>query len=549
MKKRFGQLKASTCVSLSTGVIFLLAAMTLVFIINRQQQKETLDAAREKAFLLLDQNLATHFYFSQELKPKLFELIDPLGMEGYFEPSWMASTYAVRQIETYSESLRNESYYYKECAINARWPGNEADEFERAFIERLNKEPELEKWSGKRRLDGKDYFVLLRRGETMEESCLRCHSTPEMAPADLVARYGPERSFNRNVGDVPSAISIRIPISQAYAAATRYSFGLIVLVLCVLTGIFVVHQLLNKYFLVGPLNMVREKACDIASNTERLGEKIPSPKGKELQELVDSFNEMSVSLRSSHDNLERQVKERTAELEQANKEMERFTYTVAHDLKSPMATVKGFLDELKNDILVENGKEVESDIAFMDSALAKMSRFVDSSLELCISGREISEPREVSMGDVVSDAVEQLSGVIKENDVELRVCGEFPVVMGDMIRLTQVVQNLIDNAIKYSAGQANPVIEVGCEQTDGEPVFYVRDNGSGIGPAKHEEIFGSFNQVNCKSDGYGIGLATAKRIIEVHNGRIWAESAGEGQGCTFYFAVGQSVGLSAQETT
>ena len=128
----------------------------------------------------------------------------------------MSSTYAIREIDKYYRALESSDYYYKECAINARSPENEADAYEKSFIEEMNTNSGLLNRSVVRLLDGKPYFVVLRRNEVMEEVCLRCHSTPDKAPADLVRYYGPERTFNRKVGEVVSAISIRVPLAFAY---------------------------------------------------------------------------------------------------------------------------------------------------------------------------------------------------------------------------------------------------------------------------------------------------------------------------------------------
>ena len=112
-----------------------------------------------------------------------------------------------------------------------------------------------------------------------------------------------------------------------------------------------------------------------------------------------------------------------------------------------------------------------------------------------------------------------------------------PSVYGDRLRLLEVYQNLIDNAVKFMGDQTSPRIEIGAQQHDGEVVCFVRDNGIGIASEYHEKVFGLFERLDTVIDGTGIGLALVKRIVEVHGGRIWVESEGEGRGTTFWFTL------------
>jgi signal transduction histidine kinase len=130
---------------------------------------------------------------------------------------------------------------------------------------------------------------------------------------------------------------------------------------------------------------------------------------------------------------------------------------------------------------------------------------------------------------------------IWEHGITLELQKNLPVVYGDKQRLIEVLQNLLDNAAKFMGNQKNPQIEIGQRGEDvehGNPVFFVRDNGIGISPEYHEQVFGLFNKLNPDIDGTGIGLTLVKRIIELHSGRIWVESE-KGKGSTFYFTLGK----------
>jgi len=318
MAKKNIQINLSTLIQIIIGLVFVLAAVMIVFLVNRNMRQQALVEAESKARVILDLNLATHTYFSQQLKPKLFKFTEYQPSYDYFEPTWMSSTYAIREIYKYFKSFREFDYYYKECAINARSPENEADADERVFLEELGKNSELTVRSGVRYLDGKPYFIILRRGESMEKSCLRCHGNPEQAPRDLITYYGPERSFHRKEEDVVHAISIRVPVSAAYAEANRFAVRLSGLLLIVLLGLFAVQFWLNKRFLFTPLTLIRNQMSRILADDKHLGEKIPLPFGRELKELTDGFNTMSVRLRGEIDGLEKRVQERTVELKQVN---------------------------------------------------------------------------------------------------------------------------------------------------------------------------------------------------------------------------------------
>ena len=271
--------------------------------LNHQMKHQALIEAESKARILLDRNLATHTYFTHNLKPALFGLTDSIRDDAYFELVWMSSTYAVRKIEQYFKSLNPAGYYYKECAINARSPENEADQREKAFLEELNADPELMKRSDIQTMNGGPHFVVLQRGEVMEETCLRCHSTPQEAPGGLVGRYGPHRSFGRKEGDVISAVSIRVPLSEAYREANKLSVRLSAYFVALLISLFGVLYWRSNRLIFRPLSAIREKALLISSHEERLGETIPLPEGSELKELAMAFNAMSGDLRRRVDQL------------------------------------------------------------------------------------------------------------------------------------------------------------------------------------------------------------------------------------------------------
>ncbi|MBN1935566.1 MAG: GHKL domain-containing protein, partial [Anaerolineae bacterium] len=215
-----------------------------------------------------------------------------------------------------------------------------------------------------------------------------------------------------------------------------------------------------------------------------------------------------------------------------------FTYTVSHDLKSPLITIAGFVGFLEQDALAGNLKRVKEDVAFINDAVAKMQRLLTELLELSRIGRLMNPPEEASFEGIVREVVELVRGQIASRGAEVIIAPDLPTVYGDRARLVEVVQNLVDNACKFMGAQPHPRIEIGTRQSEAGLVFYVRDNGIGIAAQYQDQVFELFNKLDSTSDGTGIGLTLVKRIIETHGGKIWIESE-VGAGSTFCFTLAQ----------
>lgn len=235
--------------------------------------------------------------------------------------------------------------------------------------------------------------------------------------------------------------------------------------------------------------------------------------------------------------MEREREALIQELEAKNAELERFTYTVSHDLKAPLITIRGYLGFLEKDVQIGNDTQFKADMNRIVEATNRMQTLLAELLELSRIGRQINPPQMIPFATVVQEAITLTSGQLISHQVELVIAPDLPVVYGDEARLVEVMQNLLDNAGKYMGDQPQPCIEIGFTRQDGLGVFFVRDNGLGIDPRYHEKVFGLFEKLDPHSEGTGVGLALVKRIIEVHGGRIWIESVGLAQGATFYFTL------------
>ena len=230
-------------------------------------------------------------------------------------------------------------------------------------------------------------------------------------------------------------------------------------------------------------------------------------------------------------------KQAEKELQDKNAELERFTYTVSHDLKSPIITIKGFTGALEMDLQDGRYERMAGDLQRVSNAADKMDNLLRDLLELSTIGRIIHTPEMVDMNLLLDDVLAQLAGPLKNHNISVTVQPGLAAVFCDSRRMAEVVQNLVENAINYMGDQTDPQIQFGMREEDGVNIFFVQDNGIGIDERYHQTIFGLFNKLDTKSKGTGIGLALVKRIIEVHGGRVWVESEGLGMGSRFCFTV------------
>ena len=224
-------------------------------------------------------------------------------------------------------------------------------------------------------------------------------------------------------------------------------------------------------------------------------------------------------------------------LEAKNTEMEGLVYTISHDLKSPLFTIRGFLGLVKKDLAGQDLERAEHDLGRILAATDHMDVLLQELLDFSRIGRFTTEPEDVSPNDLAHEAMELVRGRIEHAGVEITIEPDMPSLHGERRRLLEVYQNLIENAVKFSRGADAPKVEVGCRQDGGETVYYVRDGGRGIDPRYHEKIFGLFDRLDSQEDGTGVGLAIVRRVVEVHGGRVWVESEGEGRGATFCFVL------------
>ncbi|MGA9032982.1 MAG: PAS domain S-box protein [Sulfuricaulis sp.] len=229
-----------------------------------------------------------------------------------------------------------------------------------------------------------------------------------------------------------------------------------------------------------------------------------------------------------------------AELTAANVEMENFVYTISHDLKSPLITIGGFASLVEKDIAKLDGEAAADSIVEIKKAVADMQGLIENLLQLARLGHVAGEAREVDINALLDELRARCARQIKQKHATIRIAPDIPRLWVDPVRLGEVLQNLVDNALKYHRPGVPPEIEIGWRHEGEWFRLYVRDNGIGFKKEYQERIFELFQRLDSHTDGTGVGLTISRRIIESHGGHLTAESE-PGQGSTFWIALPESV--------
>jgi len=242
--------------------------------------------------------------------------------------------------------------------------------------------------------------------------------------------------------------------------------------------------------------------------------------------------------------LEQRVAERTAELQAANKELEAFSYSVSHDLRSPLRHIMGFTDLVQQDAGSSLSEKSRTNLATISRAAQRMGTLIDDLLNFSRVGRAKLQTANVSLDELVRDTLDDFQAETKERKITWKI-QPLPSVQADRALLRMVLVNLISNAVKFTSARAEPKIEIGCAPNgDSETVIFIKDNGAGFDPNYSHKLFGVFQRLHSYDEfqGTGIGLANVQRIILRHGGRVWAEGVVDG-GATFYFSLPKTIVL------
>jgi light-regulated signal transduction histidine kinase (bacteriophytochrome) len=313
----------------------------------------------------------------------------------------------------------------------------------------------------------------------------------------------------------------------------------LILVLCMLAALLI--SALSRRLIAQPIASLAETARSISREHDYSVRATESSDSVEIFVLTQAFNEMlqqiqqsEAALRQSRDELERRVEERTSELSAANRELEAFSYTVAHDLRGPLDSIAGigYLLSSAPAQLDQNSREM---VQRLQESTRNMAVLIDDLLNFARASTTPVKRDRVDLSDMVHKIAAELQRNDPSRQVDFRI-DNLPPIEADAALVRIALDNLLRNAWKYTSHHPRACIEFGAKTIDRRTVYFVRDDGAGFDSTRAGEIFQPFHRLHSKAQftGTGVGLATVQRILGRHGGEIWAEGAVE-KGATFYF--------------
>ena len=305
-------------------------------------------------------------------------------------------------------------------------------------------------------------------------------------------------------------------------------------------AVAILFSLALGYYLMARITRPLERLTDgvRALGAGRLGQQIDLVAQGEVRALADAFNQMSAALEQSMVAISRSNEDLATanrELVERNSQLEEFTYTISHDLKTPLVTIQGFVGHIEEGLRSGSTERLQDDVGRIRTAATRMYRLLGELLAVSRAGLGTLHPQPVSMVELAREAIEHVGGVL--GHAKVHVDPEIPGVQGDRIRLGQVMQNPLDNAAKFTLGRENARIDVTFRTEEDRTIFIVADNGIGVAAGKAERAFLLFEKLEPTSEGTGIGLTLVRRVVQAHGGRVWIESEGEGHGTKVCFTI------------
>lgn len=298
-----------------------------------------------------------------------------------------------------------------------------------------------------------------------------------------------------------------------------------------LAGIITTWQMSSN--ITGPLNQITDAAIAISKGDYTIP--VNTKRNDELGKLAHAFEEMKQQVQFTQAKLENKVKERTAQLEAVNKELEAFSYSVSHDLRAPLRGIIGFTSILEDKYTNQLDDEAKRLTNIIKRNTIKMGSLIDDLLSFSKFSRQDLLKINFSTSDIITEIITDMDSATKKVEWDIQA---LPHTFGDINSIRQVWVNLISNALKYSGNSATPRIEIGSYSEGGQIVFFIKDNGVGFDTKYMDKLFKVFQRLHSTKEfeGTGVGLAIVEKIISRHGGKVWAK-AEKDNGATFFFSL------------
>ena len=373
---------------------------------------------------------------------------------------------------------------------------------------------------------GNESGVLISRAVSMQSGFGRA----TILQQDSFVAYTPVKGRNWS-------LMVILPYSEFIAALNELTQ--------VFLSIFLIIILIGIVVALTIASTITKPVLKLIKSSERLAkgeliERVEKNTDDEIGQLALSFNKMAENIESSKSELALVAQDREQlieDLESKNAELERFTYTVSHDLKSPLVTIKGFIGFLRQGLANGDHQRVNKDLQQIAFAADNMAALLEDLLELSRVGRSMNKFETITLNELFDAVVQLLNGKITETRAIIHLQPDMPEIYADRKRIAEVAQNLLENAMKFKLEDVAPEIHVTANQQGNSIICCVQDNGIGIDPEYHDLIFGLFERLDQSIEGTGIGLALIKRIIEVHQGSLTIQSEGKNRGSRFCFSL------------
>ncbi|GAP94310.1 response regulator [Leptolyngbya sp. NIES-2104] len=552
------QLRLGTQFTLLLTLIFLGGIILSGITLSHAMQRKAEDEISTKAELLTQTMNAVRTYTSENVAPLLKPQLEA-------SPKFISETVPAYSALTVFKNFRSQpehqNYVYREATLNPTNPKDKADEFEAKLVEQFRQQPDLNKISGYRTMDGVNLFFTARPLAVKKDSCLQCHSTPDKAPKSQLATFGDQGGFGWQLNDIVAAQTIYVPSDQVFDRGHQYlglTMGIFASIFAIV--VLLINRLLKRR-VISPLNQLTTIARNLTTDTitaEQVSE-FNSPKiakvarrADEPGQLARSFQHMALEVARREQTLSQAVEQRTAQLadsmktaqqakaqaEEANATKSKFLANMSHELRTPLNAIIGYSEILVEEINDLKVPSLIPDVRKIHGAGKHLLGLINNILDLSKveAGKVELFLETFAIAPLMQEITDTIHPLIVKNQNQLVVnCpSDIGTMRSDITKLRQSLFNLLSNASKFTE---HGTVTLTVERPEPDWItFAVSDTGIGMTPEQQAKLFQAFTQADIsttrKYGGTGLGLVITQQFCKLLGGEIHVESAA-GEGTTF----------------